>query len=50
MYSAGAGIGAAKARPIEQSMDYASIVKETVRVLNFLVPNSYSSILGKATL
>jgi len=31
MYSAGAGIGAAKARPIEQSMDYASIVKETAR-------------------
>ncbi|KAF8326098.1 uncharacterized protein EI90DRAFT_3281756 [Cantharellus anzutake] len=33
LYSAGAGIGASKARPIEQSMDmdYATIVKETAR-------------------
>jgi len=31
IYSAGVGIGAGKARPIEQSMDYASIVKETAR-------------------
>jgi len=31
LYSAGVGLGAGKARPIEQSMDYASIVKETAR-------------------